>query len=306
MKQSSGQRFAGKSLGHFPGRRSGPFSEQEAGRRAGWAVQPNFLPGRATGKGLRHTDGLGFRQNKMGFKIGPGSKAIFQKKKVSPIMPAQALSSSFFAEAEGGLNTDVDIHGEVAAETIQSQLQVESQRIESPLADPSNKFEMSMPFVNSPSISFFGRPLFQGGSSGLGVSHALGEEVEGVLPLEIVAANEMKGGSSQEGMMVEYGQEEGIVEATPLAVEGYEKWEDSMLVKFSEFLGFATEGFETQIIELMRQMVKTQNKGPRPGQGPVSRCERELKKLECTINYGGQRSGKSANRDRGNLLLKLG
>ena len=130
--------------------------------------------------------------------------------------------------------------------------------------------------------------------------------MEGVLPLEIVAANEMKGGSSQEGMMVEYGQEEGIVEATPLAVEGYEKWEDSMLVKFSEFLGFATEGFETQIIELMRQMVKTQNKGPRPGQTPVSRCERELKKLECTINYGGQRSGKSANRDRGNLLLKLG
>ena len=130
--------------------------------------------------------------------------------------------------------------------------------------------------------------------------------MEGVLPLEIVAANEMKGGSSQEGMMVEYGQEEGVVEATHLAVEGYEKWEDSMLVKFSEFLGFATEGFETQIIELMRQMVKTQNKGPKSGQTSVSRCERELKKLECTINYGGQRSGKSANRDRGNFLLKLG
>ena len=106
--------------------------------------------------------------------------------------------------------------------------------------------------------------------------------------------------------MVEYGQEEGIVEATPLAVEGYENWEDSMLVKFSEFLGFATEGFENQIVELMRQMVKKQNKGPRTEQTPVSRCERELKKLECTINYGGQRSGKSANRDRENFLLKLG
>ena len=139
-----------------------------------------------------------------------------------------------------------------------------------------------------------------------GGSYVLGEEAEGVLPLEIVVANEMKEGSNQEGMMVEYGQGEDIVEATPLAVEGYEKWEDSMLVKFSEFLGFATEGFETQIIELMRQMVKTHNKGPRPGQTQVSRCERELKKLECTINYGGQRSGKSANRDRGNFLLKLG
>ena len=79
-----------------------------------------------------------------------------------------------------------------------------------------------------------------------------------------------------------------------------------MLVKFSEFQGFATEGFETQIVDLMRQMVKNQNKGPRPGQTPVSRCERELKKLECTINYRGQRSGKSVNRDKGNLLLKLG
>ena len=116
----------------------------------------------------------------------------------------------------------------------------------------------------------------------------------------------MNGGTDQKGMMVKYGQEEGCVEATPLAVEGYENWEDNMLAKFSEFLGFSTEGFETQIVDLMRQMVKNQNKGPRPGQTLVSRCERELKKLKYTINYEGQRSGKSVNRDRRNLLLKLG
>ena len=29
----------------------------------------------------------------------------------------------------------------------------------------------------------------------------------------------------------------------------------------------------------------------------MSRCERELKKLECTINHGGQRSGESVNKD---------
>ena len=56
----------------------------------------------------------------------------------------------------------------------------------------------------------------------------------------------------------------------------------------------------------MRQMLDNRNKGSKVGQTPVSRRERELKKLECTINYGGQRSGKGANRDRGNLLLKLG
>ena len=42
--------------------------------------------------------------------------------------------------------------------------------------------------------------------------------------------------------MVDFGQEEGIVEATPLGVEGYESWEDSML--FRKFLGFSTMGFE--------------------------------------------------------------
>ena len=64
-------------------------------------------------------------------------------------------------------------------------------------------------------------------------------------------------------------------------------------------------GFEPQIINLMRQMLDNRNKGSKVGQTPMSRRERELKKLECTINYG-QRSGKGTNRDRGNLLLKLG
>ena len=106
--------------------------------------------------------------------------------------------------------------------------------------------------------------------------------------------------------MVGFGQGEGLEEATPLAVEGYERWEDSMLVKFSEFMGFSIVGFEPHIIDLMRQMLDNRNKGSKMGQTPVSRHERELKKLECMINYGGQRSGKGTIRDRGNLLLKLG
>ena len=109
-----------------------------------------------------------------------------------------------------------------------------------------------------------------------------------------MAENKVEGGTGQEGLMVGFG--EGIEEATPLAMEGYERWEDSMLVKFSEFMGFSTVGYEPQIIDLMRQMLDNQNKGSKMGQMLVSRHERELKKLECTINYGGQRSGKGANR----------
>ena len=304
QRQVPGQRSSALLLGQMPGQVSGQNMDQKVGSMVGWAaVQPNSFPGRAAGRRL------GFHSQKsLGCKPGPATKTIFQKNKGSPAVSAQALSSSVNVETIGGPNIDVENHEGVGAEMSHSQLQMESQRKEAPVDDPFllNRFEISMPLDNSPSLSFFGRPLLQGGSSGLGVSQAIGEEVEGVLPMEIVVANEIKGGSSQEGTIVEYGQEEDIVEATPLAVEGYEKWEDSILVKFSEFLGFATKGFEKQIVELMRQMVKSQNKGPRPGQTPASRCERELKKLECTINYGGQRSGKSANRDRGDFLLKLG
>ena len=68
---------------------------------------------------------------------------------------------------------------------------------------------------------------------------------------------------------------------TPLAMEGYKRLEDSMLVKFSEFLGFLTVGFESQIIDLMQQMLDNRNKGSKVGQTLVSRCERELKKLSA-------------------------
>ena len=119
-------------------------------------------------------------------------------------------------------------------------------------SDLLNRFEISTPIVNSSSLFVFCRPLFQGGSSGLGGLHVLGEEEESVLPLAIVAENEVKGGIDQEGLMVDFGQEEEFVEETSLAVEGYDSWEDNMLVKFSEFMGFSTVGFETQIVDLMR------------------------------------------------------
>ena len=38
---------------------------------------------------------------------------------------------------------------------------------------------------------------------------------------------------------------------------------------------------------------------------PVSMCVRELRKLECSVSYGGQSNRRGGGRDRGNLLLKL-
>ena len=85
QRQASGQLFSGKLLGQIPGRRSGQKLDQKTSRMDGWAVQPNFLPGRATGKSIRHNGGVGFhKQNNLGFKSGPGTKTIFQKKKRGP------------------------------------------------------------------------------------------------------------------------------------------------------------------------------------------------------------------------------
>ena len=258
-------RISGKVLGQSPGQSSDQYTVQEVGKRVGWAFQPNLLSDRATDPPFRQKGGLGLHmRNILSPNPGPitGTKALLQKKRGPQVKPAQPLSTPFYAGVEGGMNPDVEKQGEETAETKLSQLQLESQSLEAPVVEPDllNRFEISIPVDKSPSLSVFGQPLFQGGSSGLGGLHVLGEEEEGILPLEIVAENETKGGFDHEGMMVEYGQEEGLVEATPLAVEGYENWEDNMLVKFSEFLGFATEGFETQIVDLMRQMVKNQNK----------------------------------------------
>ena len=137
---------------------------------------------------------------------------------------------------EGRATVDFEKEGEEVAVSESSHHLVDS--------DLLNMFEISTPtVVNFSSLSVFDRPLFQGGSSSLGGLHVLGDK-EGVLLLAIVAEKEVEGGTGQVGLMVGFEQEEEIVEATPLAVEGYESWEDSMLVKFSEFLGFSTVGFE--------------------------------------------------------------
>ena len=96
---------------------------------------------------------------------------------------------------EGRATPDFEKGGEEAVVTESSQLRLESQRHEAHLVDPDllNRFEISTPIVNYSSLSVFGLPFFQGGSSGLGGLHVLGDEEEGVLPLAIVAKNEVEG-----------------------------------------------------------------------------------------------------------------
>ena len=134
--QYSGQfsgRFSSKLLGQSPGQVSGQQMVQEAGKRDGWAIQSNFLPGRMTSRPLKQKGGLGFqRQNSvLGLNLGPtpfntSTKALLTVQKNRGPQPVQALSNPFYAGVEGGANPDVEKEGEEAAETEQSQLQLES------------------------------------------------------------------------------------------------------------------------------------------------------------------------------------
>ena len=73
---------------------------------------------------------------------------------------------------------------------------------------------------------------------------------------------------------------------------GISSWEDSTLVIFSEYLGFSTIGYEDKILDLLCKIQRDQLKNRGKGQQNTSKCKRELKKLECTINYSGRSSGK--------------
>ena len=86
---------------------------------------------------------------------------------------------------------------------------------------------------------------------------------------------------------------------------GISSWEDSTLVIFSEYLGFSTIGYEDKILDLLRKIQRDQLKNRGKGQQNTSKYKRELKKLECTINYSGRSSGKGDGRNRGNLFLKF-
>ena len=164
-------------------------------------------------------------------------------------------------------------------------------------------------YEDSPSsmTSVFGWPLLMGGSSGQDML----KKIDDVEPLKMVTVDgrEWSLDSSdaleviKEGLCKEGQQLEEIV---PVEVEelGYEKWEDSCLVKFSEFLGFSTVGFESEILGLLSKIVARQHQVENKGVNTNSRCERELKKLVCTINYDGRSQIKGGEKERGSSLSR--
>ena len=78
--------------------------------------------------------------------------------------------------------------------------------------------------------------------------------------------------------------------AKPQEVRGEKEinWEESSLAKFSHFLGFPTVRLEKEILGLLIKIRKRRERIHSKGILEKSKFERELKRLECSINYEGE------------------
>ena len=140
-------------------------------------------------------------------------------------------------------------------------------------------------------FSIFGRPLLLGDCSGLG-------GISGYEDLELMrkeAENDREWSRMSAEVFIADGVVDGTegrsVEETQHEATGewkYDSWESSCLAKFSEFLGFPTKGFEKEILELLRNLVASLKNGEEKGNTTVTKSERELRRLESTINYNGK------------------
>ncbi|RVW91675.1 LINE-1 reverse transcriptase-like [Vitis vinifera] len=78
-----------------------------------------------------------------------------------------------------------------------------------------------------------------------------------------------------------------VVEVMQERVDLGNKWDECSLVKFSKALGFSTEGVEGEILQLLLKLKTRRDQGKKKGTLGLTRFDREVKKLECSINYDG-------------------
>ncbi|RVW72256.1 hypothetical protein CK203_054948 [Vitis vinifera] len=86
--------------------------------------------------------------------------------------------------------------------------------------------------------------------------------------------------------------------------EKEDPWEECSLAKFSQFLGFSTEGLEKEILSFLIKIRKRREKIHSKELLEKSKFERELKRLECSVNYeGGGDRQKGPSQGTGNQLI---
>ena len=84
-----------------------------------------------------------------------------------------------------------------------------------------------------------------------------------------------------------------------------ERWEESDLARFSQFLGFSTEGLEKDILEFMVKIRKRRERIHSKAMLEKSKFERELRRLECSVNYEGGKKKKGTVQGRGCQIMEV-
>ncbi|RVW35454.1 hypothetical protein CK203_097229 [Vitis vinifera] len=95
----------------------------------------------------------------------------------------------------------------------------------------------------------------------------------------------------------------------PHAVRGEkeDRWEESDLAKFSLFLGFSTEGLEEEILDFFIKIRKRRERIHGKVLLEKSKFERELKRLECSVNYEKGRKQRDPSQGKGcQITVDLG
>ena len=142
-----------------------------------------------------------------------------------------------------------------------------------------------------------------------GVSSGLISEIEGEeqLPLSIILADGCNGEMGPGGERPS--GDEGRGDEFEILLQDLEgrgsRWDDSCLARFSKFLGFSTEGFEGKILNLLLRNKRRREQNIKKDISGSTKFDRELKKLEWSINYKGARKEKSLVRDGGDRISNL-
>ena len=149
--------------------------------------------------------------------------------------------------------------------------------------------------LSSPSSSSFGRVTLNEGTIGVSVSEVNEEEQT---PLSIILADGSNGVLASEGEKPVAGEGPGgEFEGMFQDLDGC-RWDDSYLARFSNFLGFSTDRFEGEILNLLLR-TKRREQNLKKGTSGTTKFDRELKKLEWSINYTRARKENSVVREGG-------
>ena len=74
-------------------------------------------------------------------------------------------------------------------------------------------------------------------------------------------------------------------------------------MKFNKSLGFSIESVDGEILKSLLRLKTRKDQGNKKGTLGLTRFDREVKKLECSINYNGESRKKGSDRRGGDKAL---